>query len=158
MREDVTEQHLASELIEYQATYDALTGLPNRRLLLDQLHQALARGKRRGHQSAVLFLDLDNFKTINDSLGHPVGDALPCEVARRVKATLRQEDTVARLGGDEFVILPSELSDDREHSARGHRQHREKDADAKAPRCALFHRRLRDRLPVAGLSQTTASG
>ncbi len=113
MCEDVTEQRRASELIEYHATYDALTELPNRRLFLDHLGQALARARRHNHQCAVLFLDLDNFKTINDSLGHPVGDALLREVAGRIKATVRKEDTVARLGGDEFVILVSELSSKR---------------------------------------------
>jgi diguanylate cyclase (GGDEF)-like protein/PAS domain S-box-containing protein len=116
MCEDITEQRRASELIEYHATYDPLTNLPNRRLFMDQLHQALARAKRHGHQSALLFLDLDNFKTINDSLGHPVGDTLLREVAIRIKTTLREEDTVARLGGDEFVVLLSELSDSREEA------------------------------------------
>jgi diguanylate cyclase (GGDEF)-like protein len=112
MCEDVTEQRRAAELIEYQASYDALTDLPNRRLFVDRLHQALARAKRHGHQGAVLFLDLDNFKTINDSLGHPVGDELLREVAQRMKSALREEDTVARLGGDEFVVLLPEVSDD----------------------------------------------
>ncbi len=116
MCEDITEQRRASELIEYHATYDPLTNLPNRRLFMDQLHQALARAKRHGHQSALLFLDLDNFKTINDSLGHPVGDTLLREVAIRIKTALREEDTVARLGGDEFVVLLSELSDSREEA------------------------------------------
>jgi len=113
MCEDVTEQRRASELIEYHATYDALTELPNRRLFLDHLGNALARARRHDHQCAVLFLDLDNFKTINDSLGHPVGDDLLREVAGRIKAKVRKEDTVARLGGDEFVILVSELSNNR---------------------------------------------
>jgi diguanylate cyclase (GGDEF)-like protein/PAS domain S-box-containing protein len=116
MCEDVTEQRRATELIEYHASYDALTDLPNRRLFMDQLHQALARAKRHEHQCAVLFLDLDNFKTINDSLGHPVGDALLREVADRIKHSCREEDTVARLGGDEFVMLLSELADQREEA------------------------------------------
>jgi diguanylate cyclase (GGDEF)-like protein len=116
MCEDVTEQRRAAELIEYHASYDTLTNLPNRRLFMDQLQQALARAKRHGHQCAILFLDLDNFKTINDSLGHPVGDTLLCEVARRIQYSCREEDTVARLGGDEFVVLLAELSDQREEA------------------------------------------
>lgn len=116
MCEDVTEQVRAAELVEYHATYDALTDLPNRRLFIDQLQQTIARARRHGHLSAVLFLDLDNFKTINDSLGHPVGDKLLREVARRLKRRLREEDTVARLGGDEFVVLLSEVAQDRDEA------------------------------------------
>ena len=116
MCEDVTEQRRATELIEYQATYDTLTELPNRRLFMQQLHQALARARRHQHLSAVLFIDLDNFKTINDSLGHPVGDTLLRDVAKRIREALREEDTVARLGGDEFVILVSELSRSRDEA------------------------------------------
>ena len=84
---------------------DVLTGLPNRRLLQDRLTQSLARIKRSGAVGALFFLDLDHFKTINDSLGHSVGDALLQEVAQRISACTREEDTVARLGGDEFVVL-----------------------------------------------------
>ncbi len=111
MCEDVTEQRRAAELIEYQASYDSLTDLPNRRLFVDRLHQSLARARRHGHQGAVLFFDLDNFKNINDSLGHPVGDELLRQVAMRIMTSIRDEDTVARLGGDEFVVLLPELAD-----------------------------------------------
>ncbi len=105
---DVTEQQQARKQVEYQATYDALTDLPNRRLLLDRLNQMLARCRRYHRIGALLFLDLDNFKTINDTLGHPLGDALLKRVAGRLNSCLRSEDTAARLGGDEFVLLLSE--------------------------------------------------
>jgi len=110
MCEDVTEQRRAAELIEYQASYDSLTDLPNRRLFVDRLNQSLAGARRHDHQGAVLFFDLDNFKNINDSLGHPVGDELLRQVAMRIMTSIRDEDTVARLGGDEFVVLLPELA------------------------------------------------
>jgi diguanylate cyclase (GGDEF)-like protein len=110
MCEDVTDQRRAAELIEYQASYDSLTDLPNRRLFSDRLQQSLAHARRHGHQGAVLFFDLDNFKNINDSLGHPVGDELLRTVAMRIMTSVRDEDTVARLGGDEFVVLLPELA------------------------------------------------
>lgn len=116
MCEDVTDQRRAAELIEYQASYDSLTDLPNRRLFSDRLHQSLAHARRHGHQGAVLFFDLDNFKNINDSLGHPVGDELLRMVAMRIMTSVRDEDTVARLGGDEFVVLLPELSMDAEEA------------------------------------------
>ncbi|MET0051747.1 MAG: EAL domain-containing protein [Candidatus Thiodiazotropha sp.] len=117
MCEDVTEQRRASELIAYQASYDALTDLPNRRMFLDQLHQAVAHTRRHDHKGAVLFFDLDNFKNINDSLGHTIGDGLLRQVAQRMREAVRVEDTVARLGGDEFVILMPELSRDPKEAA-----------------------------------------
>ena len=110
--EDITEQQAAQREIERQALYDPLTELPNRRLLLEQLSQELARAKRHGHKGALLFLDLDHFKTINDSLGHRVGDLLLQAVAQRLREHLRREDIAARLGGDEFVVVLSEVSDD----------------------------------------------
>jgi diguanylate cyclase (GGDEF)-like protein len=91
------------------AQHDALTGLPNRTLFHDRLLQALAHAERERTQLAVFFLDLDRFKHINDSLGHTVGDRLLQEVARRLQATMRKEDTIARMGGDEFIILMQEL-------------------------------------------------
>ena len=102
-------QRLIDEkIIHYQANYDMLTDLPNRRLLNERLAHEIKRADRYNHFGAVLFLDLDHFKTINDSLGHAVGDALLKRVAQRIKNRIRDEDTVARLGGDEFIILLSE--------------------------------------------------
>lgn len=95
--------------LQRQAYYDTLTGLPNRMLLLDRLEHAIARARRSNQWVAVVFLDLDRFKVINDSLGHNVGDALLQAVAERLQSILRQQDTIARLGGDEFVVLLEEL-------------------------------------------------
>jgi len=102
---DVSEREDAAQRIQHLAYHDTLTGLPNRALLTDRVGSALARARRTGQIGALLFLDLDKFKRINDSLGHSVGDELLKELARRLRATLREEDTVARLGGDEFVVL-----------------------------------------------------
>lgn len=106
------ERQEAQDTIQYQALYDGLSGLLNRRSLLDRLHQEMARSMRHGHLGAVLILDLDHFKTINDSLGHRIGDRLLQAVANRLKERLRDEDTVARLGGDEFAVLVPEIGDE----------------------------------------------
>ncbi len=98
------------------AFYDPLTQLPNRRLLDDRMTRALAESKRSGRYGALMFLDLDNFKPLNDVHGHAVGDLLLMEVARRLKACVREIDSVARFGGDEFVVLVSDLSADHEES------------------------------------------
>ncbi|CAN7191133.1 EAL domain-containing protein [Acidovorax sp. LjRoot118] len=111
---DVTELRQASAEIESLAFFDPLTNLPNRRLLMDRMQQATAASVRSGQHGALLFLDLDHFKTLNDTLGHEVGDMLLRQVAQRLKACVRREDTVARLGGDEFVVMLSDLS---EHSS-----------------------------------------
>ena len=95
----------AEDVVQRQAVFDDLTGLPNRRLLNDRLQQARARCERHGSHAALLFLDLDNFKRINDSLGHQAGDRLLIIIAERLQGELRREDTAARLGGDEFVVL-----------------------------------------------------
>ena len=108
---DIT-QHKQDEVDIYNlAFYDPLTQLPNRRLLLDRLNQALATSQRNGKQGALLFLDLDHFKILNDTLGHDMGDMLLQQVAARLTASIRQGDTVARLGGDEFVVLLDDLSE-----------------------------------------------
>ena len=106
--EDITDRKIAEERVQYLAYYDALTGLPNRVLLQDRIGRVLASARRRKEVVAVLFLDLDRFKIINDSLGHSFGDALLQEAAARLQALMREQDTVARVGGDEFVaVLPS---------------------------------------------------
>lgn len=103
--EDVTEQRADAARIAFLAHHDQLTGLPNRLLLADRVKIALAQTQRNKLQCAVMFLDLDRFKTINDTLGHAVGDELLIEVARRLRSQVRDSDTVARLGGDEFVVV-----------------------------------------------------
>jgi diguanylate cyclase (GGDEF)-like protein len=108
---------LAHDEIRNLAFFDPLTGLPNRRLLLDRLRQALAATSRSNRKRALLFVDLDDFKTLNDTLGHHIGDLLLQEVARRLSARIRETDTVARLGGDEFVILLQDLSETAEDAA-----------------------------------------
>ncbi len=107
---DITKQKEREACIEYQAYHDALTTLPNRRLFHDRLERSLAQVERSGESLAVLFLDLDRFKNINDSLGHEVGDHLLQEVAKRLKEIVRNEDTVSRLGGDEFTVLLSRIA------------------------------------------------
>jgi diguanylate cyclase (GGDEF)-like protein len=111
LQREVFERKRAEEALRHQAYYDALTGLPNRILLRDTLAKALADARRRREKVALLFLDLDRFKTINDSLGHSVGDLLLKEVAERLKKWARAQDTVARLGGDEFVLVLSAQRD-----------------------------------------------
>jgi diguanylate cyclase (GGDEF)-like protein len=95
-----------------QANFDTLTGLPNRMMALDRIHQAIHRAKRSRARFALFFIDLDNFKSVNDSLGHAVGDELLIATGARVRATLRDGDTVARLGGDEFLVLAPDVDDD----------------------------------------------
>ncbi len=115
---DVTALRQASAEIETLAFYDALTGLPNRRLLLDRLTQAIGAAERSGQWGALLFLDLDHFKLVNDTMGHEVGDELLQQVAQRLSACVRDTDTVARLGGDEFVVMLKDLSTDKAHAAQ----------------------------------------
>ncbi len=108
---DITMSQTAAEEIKHLAFYDSLTRLPNRRHLMDRLKHALAASARSGKAGALLFIDLDNFKTLNDTLGHDVGDLLLQQVAQRTESCVREDDTVARLGGDEFVVMLEGLSE-----------------------------------------------
>jgi diguanylate cyclase (GGDEF)-like protein len=114
--QDITEHKRMEEQVRQLAFYDVLTGLPNRRLLVDRLNQTMATSKRSGLYCALMFLDLDNFKPLNDAHGHDVGDLLLVEVARRLSDCVREADTVARFGGDEFVVMLCELDADRADS------------------------------------------
>lgn len=109
---DITERKLREEKMCEYAYFDQLTGLPNRRMLMDHLHQAIRQSRRSGQFNALLFIDLDAFKSINDDFGHAAGDRLLREVAIRAKACTRETDTVARLGGDEFVVLIKQIDTD----------------------------------------------
>lgn len=115
---DITERRKNEEIIYNLAFYDALTQLPNRRLLNERLNQSLTTSRRSGRYGAVMFIDLDNFKPLNDAHGHIAGDLLLIEAAQRITECLREVDTVARFGGDEFVVLLNDLNEDENESAR----------------------------------------
>ncbi len=110
---DITALKSAQNKLDFQAHHDSLTGLPNRTLLEDRLHQALQRARREGNRVALLFVDLDRFKNINDNLGHHIGDQVLSEAASRLAESVREADTVGRFGGDEFVIIAEQLPDQR---------------------------------------------
>lgn len=110
---DISDIKRQEEFIRHQAFHDSLTGLPNRPLLINRIDKAIARASRENLRFAVIFLDLDNFKNINDSLGHAVGDILLREAAERLRHVARSVDTVARLGGDEFIILVEDMTDEK---------------------------------------------
>lgn len=112
VQRDITERIMLQERVRQLAFYDTLTGLPNRRMLEDRFGQTMAASRRNNSYCALMFLDLDHFKSVNDVHGHGAGDLLLIEVARRLRIGLREVDTVARLGGDEFVVLLGELGPD----------------------------------------------
>ncbi len=113
VNQDITQQKEQEQRISYQAHYDSLTGLPNRFLSLDRLAQMLKESKRAEKQAAVFFLDLDDFKKVNDTLGHQIGDELLVEAANRLKAAVRDDDVIGRLGGDEFIVLLNQVGNSR---------------------------------------------
>ncbi len=123
---DITENKAAAAKIEHLAFHDSLTKLPNRRLLLNRLEQALTTSTRTQHQGALLFIDLDNFKILNDTLGHQAGDQLLVEVAKRLTSCVRREDTIARFGGDEFMVMLTGLGQQTEDAANKSKQVGEK--------------------------------
>ncbi|MDO3387697.1 EAL domain-containing protein [Gilvimarinus sp. SDUM040013] len=109
--QDITQRKIITNKIQHQAIYDQLTGLPNRLLLSNRLNKAIHLSQRNGEKLAILFIDLDNFKPVNDNLGHAIGDQLLREVAARIKSCVRTTDTVARYSGDEFIVILIDLSD-----------------------------------------------
>ncbi len=108
---EIDKRKQVESTLDYQAHHDTLTGLPNRALFMDRLEQAIKKAKRRGNKLAVLFIDLDRFKEINDSLGHQMGDRVLVTAAERLRGSLREVDTIARLGGDEFTLIIEEIDD-----------------------------------------------
>jgi diguanylate cyclase (GGDEF)-like protein len=115
---DITERKKTEDLVSQLAYHDSLTQLPNRRLLVDRMSQAMSASKRTGNYGALMMLDLDNFKPLNDAYGHFAGDLLLNEVAMRLIECVRETDTVARVGGDEFVVMLSKLDADKVVSTR----------------------------------------
>lgn len=116
---DISELKQAQEAIEHMAYHDPLTGLPNRRLLADRLSQSIAAVSRYGHSLAIISLDLDDLKVVNDRYGHDAGDVLLVTVAERLRLCVRESDTVARMGGDEFLLLLTEATRDDALAVRG---------------------------------------
>ena len=113
---DISEHIDRQKVLEYQATHDNLTGLPNRLLLMDRIERAITKVERHQLVGGLIFIDLDNFKQINDTLGHEIGDKLLIMVAQKIKQTIRKEDTIARIGGDEFIILADHIGNTKEEA------------------------------------------
>jgi diguanylate cyclase (GGDEF)-like protein/PAS domain S-box-containing protein len=118
IQQDISDRKISADKIEHSAFYDYLTDLPNRRLLMDRLNHAFATSQRSDREGAVLFIDLDNFKDVNDTLGHNIGDLLIKQIAKRLESCIRAGDTIARLGGDEFVVVLESLSVERIEAAK----------------------------------------
>jgi diguanylate cyclase (GGDEF)-like protein/PAS domain S-box-containing protein len=148
---NISDRKLAEEQIRSLAYFDALTKLPNRRLLMDRLNHALSSSQRSQKFGAVLILDLDHFKMLNDTQGHDVGDRLLVEVAQRLNVSVRQEDTVCRLGGDEFVVILEALGQNEEHAAQL------AETIAEKVRCAL-HQPYSLKAREAGFHSATSIG
>ena len=140
---DITQRKMAEEQIAFLAYHDKLTGLPNRALFEEMLESALARARRFDHGVGVLFLDLDNFKLVNDSLGHHAGDQLLIQLAERLRVCTRETDTVARLSGDEFLLLLADLERGRARPAAG---------------CRVAHRRVGGRARSRGAGAAVRPG
>ena len=113
---DIGEQKDKEKVLEYQATHDNLTGLPNRLLLLDRIEHAITKVVRHKIVGGLIFIDLDNFKEVNDTLGHDIGDALLIMVAKKIKEVIRDEDTIARIGGDEFIVLLDNVGNNKQYA------------------------------------------
>ena len=113
---DISEQKDKQKVLEYQATHDILTGLPNRLLLLDRIEHAITKVMRHNIVGGLIFIDLDNFKSINDTLGHAVGDTLLISVSKKLTEVVRDEDTVSRIGGDEFIVLVDNIGNNKEEA------------------------------------------
>lgn len=145
---DITDRVRAEEKVASLAFYDSLTGLANRRLLHDRLERALAVSSRNQLYGALLFIDLDHFKTINDTVGHEYGDMLLMDVARRLHTVLRESDTISRPGGDEFVVILEEIGEDRNHAATQAKAVSDKILEALSER---YHLRERDYIGSASV-------
>ncbi|WP_281982502.1 two-component system response regulator [Azonexus hydrophilus] len=148
--QDISQKKMIEEEFRRLALFDALTGLPNRRLLIDRMHQAISGNRRHGSLGALMFIDMDRFKALNDTLGHDYGDMLLVEVGRRLQATVRGMDTVARLGGDEFVVILADLPSDREAASMDARRVGEKILGALGEPYALKEHRY-ESTPSIGL-------
>ncbi len=152
---DIRHLRAAEERVEYLAYYDTLTGLPNRNELAKRLDMEVARVRRNKNFGALLFIDLDNFKYINDSMGHPAGDLVLQEMAQRLQAHLRGDDTVARLGGDEFIVILSGLSPDAREAVSQAREIANKIRDTIAMECRIHETELHVTASI-GISMITS--
>jgi diguanylate cyclase (GGDEF)-like protein/PAS domain S-box-containing protein len=151
---DIRHLRAAEERVEYLAYYDTLTGLPNRNELAKRLDMEVSRVRRNQNHGALLFIDLDNFKYINDSMGHPAGDLVLQEMAQRLRAHLRGDDTVARLGGDEFIVILSGLSQDGHEAVSHAREIANKIRDTIAMECRIYDTELQVTASI-GISMIT---